>query len=67
MLADGEVGGPEDEVVQILCEVDNVGSYHGPCETVSNSLQCLLVFTYAYTCLPSFIHVYLCLPMFTRV
>ena len=39
MLASGVVGGPEDEVVQIVCEVDNVGAYHGPCETVSNGVE----------------------------
>ena len=39
MLASGVVGGPEDEVVQIVCEVDNVGAYHGPCKTVSNGVE----------------------------
>ena len=30
------VGG---QIVQIVCEVDNVGAYHGPCETVSNGIE----------------------------
>ena len=30
---------PDDEVVQIVCEVDNVGAYHSPCETISNSVE----------------------------
>ena len=33
------VGGPEDEIVQIVCEVDYIGAYYSTCETVSNGIE----------------------------
>ena len=33
------VGGPEDEIVQIVCEVEYVGAYYTTCETVSNGVE----------------------------